>query len=100
MTQPMQRCRVRGYHRLGREQGNRATKRDWHYACMGFISAPQVMQPEDTYSLAVFLQSGLHDPYSSLSSPLGSKYHIQNHPTRISRLVGMFKGSGAQMAYR
>ena len=65
---------------------------------MGLISAPQTMYPEDAYLLGVFLQSawpdtladgaprvyiytGWHDPYPSLSSPLQSKYHIRNHPT-------------------
>ena len=47
----------------------------------------------------VYVYTGWHDPYSSLSSQLESKYHIQNHPTSPT-LVGMLKGSGAQMAYR
>ena len=47
VTQPMKRCRVRGYHRLGRKQSNTANNRDWDYACMSFTSAPQTMHPED-----------------------------------------------------
>ena len=47
----------------------------------------------------VYVYPGWHDPYSSLPSPLESKYHIQNHPTRSPTLVGMIKGSGSQMAY-
>ena len=39
----MQRSKLRGYHRLGMEQGNTAKKRDWDYASMGLISAPQTM---------------------------------------------------------
>ena len=35
---------------------------------------------------------GWHPPYSSLASPLESKYHLQNHPTRSPKLVGMLTG--------
>ena len=92
--------------------GSRATSknRDWDYASIGFISAPQTMHPEDAYSLGVLWQStwpdthprtapqgynfalcrGWHDPYSSLSSPLESKYHIQNHLTRSPTLTSRY----------
>ena len=115
VTQPMQRCCVRGYHRLGREQDKTANSRYWDYVrlSMGLISAPQTMHPEDAYSLGVFWRSAWpdthsrtaprsryvytsrHDPYSSLSSPLESKYHNQNRPTRSPALVGTLKESGA-----
>ena len=64
MTQPMQRCRVRGYHQLGRGQGNTAKNRDWDYACMGPISVLQTTHPEDACSLGVFLQSAWPDTHS------------------------------------
>ena len=35
---------------------------------------------------------GWHPPYSSLASPLESKYHLQNHPTASPTLVGMLTG--------
>ena len=87
----MQRCRVPGYHRLGREQGTTAKNRDSNYACIGLISAPRTMNLKDSYSLVVFLQSNWPDTHSrtaprgckfvrvgtirtSLSSPLESKY--------------------------
>ena len=61
--QPMQRCRVRGYHRLGMEQGITAKNQDRDYACMGHASAPLTMHPEDAYSLGVFLQSAWPDTH-------------------------------------
>ena len=45
----MQRCRVRGYHRHGREQGNTANNRDWDYVSMGLISAPQTMYRDEMH---------------------------------------------------
>ena len=111
----MQRCCVQGYHRRERERGNTAKKKDWDCLSMGLISAPQTMHPEDAYSLGVFWRSAWpdthsrtaprsryvytsrHDPYSSLSSPLESKYHNQNHSTSSPALVGMLKESSAQI---
>ena len=69
----MQICRVRGSHRLGREQGNTAKNRDWDHACMGLTSAPQTMHPGDAYSLAVFLQSAWPDAHSR-TAPRGCKF--------------------------
>ena len=71
--QPMQRCRVRGYHRLGREQGNTAKIRDWDYASMGLISAPETTHPDDAYSLAIFLQSAWPDTHTR-TAPRGYKF--------------------------
>ena len=66
VTQPMQRCCVRGYHRLGREQDKTANNRYWDYVrlSMGLISAPQTMHPEDAYSLGVFWRSAWPDTHS------------------------------------
>ena len=69
----MQRCRVRGHHRLGMEQGNTAKNRDWYYACMGVTPAPRTMHPEDAYSLGIFLQSAWPDTHLR-TAPRGCVY--------------------------
>ena len=44
---------------------------------------------------------GWHPPYSSLASPLKSKYHLQNHPSKSPKLVCILTGiwcpSGASL---
>ena len=91
----MQRCGVRGYHRLGREQGNTANNRDGDYVSMwvsfhppnvpwGCIFAGRLLSISlARHTLAdgaprVYVYIGWHDPYSSLSSPLESISHSES----------------------
>ena len=73
VTQSMQRCRVRAYHRLGREQGNTAKNRDWNCASTGLISTAQKMHPADTYSLGVSLPPAWPDTHTR-TAPRGYKF--------------------------
>ena len=73
----MQWCRVRGYHRLGREQGNTANHRDWDYESM-LVSFQSLWQ----------CTLRTHIRWASLSNQFGQT-HIRGRRPECIRLYGL-----------